>query len=384
MISVSSVLCALVLFTAAQAFVCQLSQQTQFLEKRDVSILLLVSTAATVRLLLPIEIPITYAVRSWAVLGTVQRFFREHPAIQLILVTVWAAGALVTVGRDAAALCCAHKRCRSYVPVEDELVQEAARRLRVKCPVVVTPDVDVPFVAGFFQHTIYFPAEGLEESEIELALLHELQHIRNHDGPIKLFVGLLTAAMWWNPVASKLRLAAVRLLELRCDAKVAKRLSLQEQHEYLDMLQRLALLVLAKRSAPVPVLDESPAVRKDPLIVQRFRVAIARQRRPPRRLRSVAQFMLLLVLFCASYLLIVQPAELAPAENFQNDSRTVYEEEYEGPDNYMGMYDTFVVKGSDGRYQLFVNYEFKRYLSEDEITSDKYIDLYLFKEDRKP
>lgn len=381
MISTASVLSALVLYSAVLAGVCLLRRQTFFLEKCGVSFLMLASVFAIGRLLLPIEIPVTYAVRSWSVLGVVQRFLRDHPAVEQGLLAIWGAGAVVAVGWDVFVFVRARRRCRTYTIVDDETVRRAAARLNVDCPVMVTPDVEVPCAAGIFRHVIYLPPAELPEWEIEMILAHEAQHIHSHDGKIKLFVGLLTAVMWWNPIAQIFRREAGRLLELRCDAKVTRHMDKRGQTQYLTMLQHMADRIVAKRRTPALALDESQAVSRDTFIKQRFKVILAYDGKPPRRV-SIMTRAAMLAVFCVSYLVIVQPAELAPAENFQNDSRTVYEEEYEGPENHTGKYGTFIIKGPDGRYQLCVNYTFVKYLSEEEVTLDQYKDLHVFEEDR--
>ncbi len=381
MISTASVLSALVLYSAVLAGVCLLRRQTFFLEKCGVSFLMLASVFAIGRLLLPIEIPVTYAVRSWSVLGVVQRFLRDHPAVEQGLLVIWGAGAVVAVGWDVFVFVRARRRCRTYTIVDDETVRRAAARLNVDCPVMVTPDVEVPCAAGIFRHVIYLPPVELPEWEIEMILAHEAQHIRSHDGKIKLFVGLLTAAMWWNPIAQIFRREAGRLLELRCDAKVTRHMDKRGQTQYLTMLQHMADRIVSKRRTPALALDESQAVSRDTFIKQRFKVILAYDGKPPRRV-SVMTRAAMLAVFCVSYLVIVQPAELAPAENFIDETEVYYMDDCEGLDKDEGKYGTFLIKEPDGRYQLCINYTFVKYLSEEEVTLDQYKDLHVFEEDR--
>lgn len=384
MISGSSVLSALFLYSAVLLPVYLLRRCTAFLKMGGVPVLLLVSAVATARLLLPFEIPLTYAVRSWTILAAPQRFFRANPAITRLLLTVWGVGAALFTGIDVLILCLARKRCRGYTVVESESVRRTAERLRVDCPVLVSPDVPVPYVAGVLHPVIYIPTLELPEWEIELILAHEAQHIRSHDALIKLFFGILSAALWWDPVAFWFRREIDTLLEMRCDAKVTERMDENQKTEYLIMLKNMAKRIVAGRRAPALALDESSAAGKNTVIEQRFKVLNTRASRRPRRLYTVAQCVLL-PLFLMSYLVVFQPASAPPTENFDKEPEVYYHENFDGleieeTDIIINDYSTFIFKGSDGRYHLYINYEFSRYLTYDEVVSDQYRHIRVFEE----
>lgn len=380
MISAFSIISAAFLYSCMLLLISMLRHITPFLKRGGVSALLLLSGAATLRLVLPFEIPVAYTYMSWNVLGGLQSFLRTHTTATRVFLAVWGIGAVIVVGWNAFDLCRARKRCRSYTVVERELVQEIAQRDSIPCPVVVSPDVEVPYVAGFFRHTIYLPDLDMREDRLELALLHEAQHIRHHDALFKLFFGLVMTAMWWNPVVYLFWGEFDALLELRCDARVTAGMSDQERLEYVEMLRDMANLVVKGRRAPALALDESSAVgRKGNRLLQRVSVVLAGTGKPPRSLRPVAQCVALL-LFCASYLVVFQGAGLAPAEKFEEESEVYYEENYDVPNAKDGVYSTFIMKGTDGRYRLFINYTFSRYLSEDEVASDEYKNILITEE----
>lgn len=384
MISGSSVLIALCLYTALLLVVCCLRRFTPLLKRGGVAVLLLLSAFAAVRLLLPIEVPFAHVVPSWNGLGALLKFFRTYSAFTRFLVAVWVVGAVIFVGIDVFVLYRSHKRCRGYTIVESETVRKVARRLSIPCPVLVSPDVEIPYVAGIFRHTIYFPVLDLPEKEIELALAHEAQHIRTHDAWIKLFFGLLSAVMWWNLIVRWFRREIDALLELRCDAKVTERMDEQERVEYGEMLQKIAAQVMSKRRVPALALDESPAVGKDNVLTQRMDVILHREDKLARRV-SVAALCVLLVLFFASYLVLFVPAGAPPTEDFQNNPGVgaYYEESFDGPEIGDGANSTYILKMSDGRYRLYIGYEFSRYLTEDEIALDEYKGLLIAEESMK-
>lgn len=382
MISGSSVLCALVLYTIVLAVVCILRRRTRFVEKGGGPVLLLAAALATIRLLLPIEIPFTRAIRSWNVLGTALIFFRTYSTLTWALLTAWGVGAVVCILRDVWELCRAHKRCDSYTPVENPAVQKVAERCSIPCPVQVSSNVRIPYVSGIFRHTIYLPALEFSDEEIELILAHETQHIRSHDALIKLLFGVLSAAMWWNPAARWSRREIDALLELRCDAKVTKRMKKGKQIAYAEMLLKFAVLAMGGEKVPALALDESSAVGQPSAFQQRVRVLGGPQKRIPRSVLGAAGCAMLAVFF-ASYLVVVQPAGVPSKDDFVEESEVYYLEDYDGPVIDEGVYSTFIVKGPDGRYQLFIDYEFSRYLSDEEVASDQYQNFDIFEENRQ-
>lgn len=382
MISGFSVLSALVVYSAALAAVCIMRRKTGFLKRGGTSVLLMASIFATLRLLLPFEMPAAYAARSWAVLGVPLRFFRTYQPVTRALALIWAVGGVVVTGKYIFDLYRARKQCRNYAVVENRLVQEIARRCSVPCPVLVSPDVNVPYVAGIFHYNIYVPALELSEKEIELILAHESQHVRSHDALTKLLFGVMSAVVWWNPIAHWSRREIGALLELRCDAKVTEGMDELGRYEYADMLKNMAKRVVSGRRMSLS-LDESMAVSRSSLLNQRIRVLAERGSRRPRRRDIVVQFVVLTLLFCASYLLVVQSAIAPPTKSFVDETGVYYKENYDGPVLNEGPGCTFIVKTSDGRYQLCINYRFNRYLTVDEVESDQYKGIFIIEEGRE-
>ena len=70
-------------------------------------------------------------------------------------------------------------------------------------------------------------------------------------------------------------------------------------------------------------------------------------------------------------------------EYFEEEPEVYYDEGYIDQDIGDGTYDVFILKGSDGRYQLFVNYIFSGYLTEDEVNSDEYCAYRIFEEGKQ-
>lgn len=383
MISGFSVLSALFIYSISLIPVCLIRRSTKFLQKGGTSALLLAFAFATARLILPFELPATFTIRSWNLLGVPLKFFRTYSAVTRLLLVAWGIGAIVVTGNYVVDLYRAHRQCGGYTIEEREHVQEVAKRLRVPCPVLVSPDVEVPYVAGIFRCKIYIPDVELPEEELEFILAHEGQHVRSHDALIKLVFGILSALMWWNPIAHWSRREVSALLELRCDARVTKDMDELKRVRYAVMLKNMAKQVVSERRMPVLALDESFAVGRPNLLDQRVRVIASRDYKPPQFRRIAVQFVVLAVVFCMSYLVVFQAAIAPPDEYVPNNLKTDYEENYDGYVFDEDLGNAFIVETPDGRYQLCINYEFSRYLTEDEVASDQYKDLLIITEVRQ-
>lgn len=381
MISGFSVLSALFIYSLSLIPVCLMRRSTKFLEKGGTSALLLAFAFATARLILPFEMPATFAIRSWNLLGVPLKFFRTYPTVTRLLLAVWGIGAIVVTRNDVVDLYRAHKQCDGYDIEEREHVQEVAERLCIPCPVLVTPSTEIPYVAGIFRYKIYIPDVELPEEELEFILAHEGQHVRSHDALIKLVFGIMSALMWWNPIAHWSRREINALLELRCDARVTKDMDELKRVRYAVMLKNMAKRVVSGRRMPVLALDESFAVGQPNLLDQRVRVIASRDYKPPRFVRTAVQFVVLAAVFCLSYLVIFQAVVPPPDEYIPNNLKTDYEENYNGFVFDEGLGSAFIMKDPDGQYRLFIDYRFDRYLTTEEVASSQYKDLFIFERD---
>lgn len=381
MISESSIISALFFYSLALLAVCVLHKFFPALLKHGGAFIFLsMAAVATLRLILPIEIPSNHLIRSWNLLGGPVRLIRTYPEAVNVLLLIWIVGGIWFARRDVRELLRADKTVRSYKRDDCELVKEIAERLSIRDPIVVSQDVGVPYAAGIFNHTIYLPLLELPEEEIGFILRHEAQHIRNHDSIIKFLFRLLLLVMWWNPIAHWFWHILDDLLELRCDAKLTAHMSDQERAEYKEMLEGLEEVLTGKERLSPLVVDELFTVSRKKFMDQRLEI-IGKNTGEPPRAATIAAWCLAVVAFCASYLIIFQPAGAPPMNNFEEEPEVYYHENYDDHDLSEGAYDIFILKNSDGRYQLFVNYVFTKYLSEDEVKSDEYCNYRIFEEE---
>lgn len=92
-------------------------------------------------------------------------------------------------------------------------------------------EIASPFVLGLFRPRIYLPF-SLENGERELVLAHERAHITAGDHIIKPLGWLLLAAHWYNPLVWLAYALFCRDIELACDERVVRGLSLSDRADY--------------------------------------------------------------------------------------------------------------------------------------------------------
>lgn len=100
-------------------------------------------------------------------------------------------------------------------------------------------EIASPFVLGLFKPRIYLPF-SLENGERELVLAHERAHITAGDHIIKPLGWLLLAAHWYNPLVWLAYALFCRDIELACDERVVRGLSLSDRADYSQALLDLS------------------------------------------------------------------------------------------------------------------------------------------------
>lgn len=370
---------ALVLFVIALVALSKLRKSKWFFKVGGAPVLLAGASLVILRLFAPLDIPFAYSYHSWNLLGVGYRFFRDNPAVVNCLLVAWAMGSIAIGGREIRGIVNAYRMSRDYKHVESPMIQAIADDLGITCPVVVTPDAPGHYVEGLFRYTMYMPMADLPEEWDELILRHERQHILSHHAPIKVFYGVVMVLLWWTVVPVYFQKELNALLELHCDMKVLADLDEVKQVTYSDMIVKMSKWAVA---APEFALDGSGALGAPGAAAQRLEFLESYSDNPPRRSREIIGILCALILFFASYLVVAQPAGAPPVDAFEQRLGVSYLDEVEDPEIGEGIYDAFIIKQADGRYQLCINYQYSKYLTYDEVISEKYRDLWIFEEDR--
>lgn len=92
-----------------------------------------------------------------------------------------------------------------------------------------------PFILGVVSPRVYLPS-GMGEKDRDYILAHESAHLRRKDHWWKLAGYLLLCVYWFHPLCWAAYALFCRDIELACDEKAAKAMTLEERKEYSKVL----------------------------------------------------------------------------------------------------------------------------------------------------
>ncbi|MFZ0594018.1 MAG: M56 family metallopeptidase [Bryobacteraceae bacterium] len=146
----------------------------------------------------------------------------------------------------------------AWTDLLDELCEKVG--LETKTEVLKANGVMAPVTCGLARTRILLPAdcEGWPDSRRRAVLLHELAHIRRRDLPIQLFVHVIAALWWFQPLAWVVRRGLRHESELACDAE-AIALGMRPS-QYANELLEIARSLGADRSWASAALSMTPAL----------------------------------------------------------------------------------------------------------------------------
>jgi beta-lactamase regulating signal transducer with metallopeptidase domain len=162
---------------------------------------------------------------------------------------VWLAGALLLGGRVAIDVWRVRRLERRasvlHVPGLDRLCAGAGVSVEIRT--LETDAVVAPLLCGVRRPTILMPvqARGWRREEVEMALVHELAHVRRRDYAVHLLSEIVRAAYWPNPLVWYVAGSAAADREQACDDAVLAAGAVPSA--YAEQL-----LGLARRLAPPP------------------------------------------------------------------------------------------------------------------------------------
>ena len=127
----------------------------------------------------------------------------------MVLVTIWAAGLLVVVGRLALGLVAVQWMSRRTVRVVDApwlpLAVELASELGIsrRLTFLESARATMPMAAGIFTPSVLMPedANRWPLERLRIVLLHELAHVKRRDCLTHVIAQLACALHWFNPLA---------------------------------------------------------------------------------------------------------------------------------------------------------------------------------------
>ncbi|MCQ4087461.1 M56 family metallopeptidase [Saccharibacillus sp. JS10] len=184
--------------------------------------------------------------------GLFQPSFVLSANIATVIIGIWITGSLIyaiwqiNVYQKASRLL---NRTSELIPPDEEvhdLLQALTQELNIrkKPQLMRNPLLQSPVLAGLRTSTIYLPANLTEE--IDMALRHELTHLRSRDLLIKLLTLVAVSLHWFNPLVYQMRRELHLWSELSCDASVVANMDHAQRKRYGK-----ALIVAAAGTDPV-------------------------------------------------------------------------------------------------------------------------------------
>ena len=143
----------------------------------------------------------------------------------LVAGAVWMAGVVLLLLYSAVTTVMLKRSLKNAVPAGD-YVYEA-------------PNLQTPFVLGFFRPNIYVPT-GLSGRERQYILAHEQTHIRRKDYLIKPLAFFILCVHWFNPLVWAAFFLLGKDMEMSCDERVLKDLGPGIKKDYSSSLLSLA------------------------------------------------------------------------------------------------------------------------------------------------
>lgn len=192
------------------------------------------------RLLLPFEWSWTKTIPSRVIMPAFQNFFAieiQGISIGYVLLLIWFIGFIISIfflikeiiGINNYSKRTEHKK--STGQLDFSFVNKVYRER-----IYSNSTIDSPILVNVLRPMILIPNIEYSKQELKYIILHEIQHIKNKDLIVKLFLEVLTAIYWWFPPIYFLKNQLSFLMELRVDNQVTSNLCELEQLDYANTL----------------------------------------------------------------------------------------------------------------------------------------------------
>ena len=210
-----------------------------FLLRSD--LLIVLAFIIVLRLLIPFELPFTVTIPFTVIMNPLHTLLNakiiKDFTVLMFVEMVWLIGCIIQTSKFIFQF----KKISKVFTIleitsEKKTISDYTNINRqLNYPVWVDQSIPFPMILGL-KRIILLPQLALEKSDLELIILHELEHLKHHDNVIKLFLNLLLIIYWWFPPVYWLCNRIQLVLEMRVDKCVTKEFSEQNILNYADTL----------------------------------------------------------------------------------------------------------------------------------------------------
>lgn len=295
-----------------------LRKKTFFILNFGVSILLLLFTFSLIRILIPFEFSYQKVIRDhylYAVLMYPYTLAREYQSfLFLIIIAIWIVGSCFFFYRFFRKISSSYAYLKRIDKRTSNNIINIFSRIHTgkKIPIFKSSAIETPFLVGLFHPEIYIPTYEYTEEQLYYILLHEYTHYKNKDLWVKLLCNLFCIVFWWNPIIYLLPKDLNAILELKCDATLARKLTEEEQVSYLDTILFTLHCMNSNNKAHTDKLSFTTAFVRPiaNLNKQRFQ-ALTKSIQKNSLISSFSKFTIICLLclsFLSSYYFLLQPS----------------------------------------------------------------------------
>ena len=153
--------------------------------------------------------------------------YNESDSAAPLQIVTYAAGLVWGCGMVLLIICAMGSAVKLH-----KLVKEA---VCVRDNIYICDAVKSPFILGIFRPRVYL-SSALREREMDYILVHESAHLKRKDHWWKALGYLLLCIYWFNPLCWMAYSLLCKDIELACDEKAAKEMTIHEKKEYSKVL----------------------------------------------------------------------------------------------------------------------------------------------------
>lgn len=161
------------------------------------------------------------------------------PDIDMILLIVWAAGAVLVCGRTLAGYAGLARRLKRTSLLPTREVLEIVRRkklelgIRRKLSVRLQYSLSTPALTASLFPRLLLPVSMLRSPEkMEFGILHELVHFKRGDYIVCIILLILRTVYWFNPIVWLMQKPLKTDMEASCDSVAAARFGVEGKKRY--------------------------------------------------------------------------------------------------------------------------------------------------------
>lgn len=197
---------------------------------------------ALLRLLLPLDLPISYGVAVPAA-NVVNQGISEISDISWSIV-LWFSVMIVLFIIFGVFYYQEYRQLREAIPISEEEKERLKNLASVpkSIKIMVSDRVFTPLTFGVFIPKIVLPKVLAEHTDVvwKYVLMHEMVHIKRRDNFLKIVMLIAAAIHWFNPLVWIMCILLNRDIELSCDEKVISLLGENRRKQYAMTLVHLA------------------------------------------------------------------------------------------------------------------------------------------------